>query len=483
EPKSGDDVVCTIDVDMQDITEGALHRAMSLHDAQYGVAIVMEVETGAVRAIANLGKTKDGDIWETYNHAVGSATEPGSTFKLASIMALLESGAVKLTDSIDLEQGKTTFYEEELEDASYHQLDKTTVQTAFEISSNVGMAKLVQQHFGDNNKADKFIEYLKKFNLHQRTGIEIEGEASPIIKEAYSEEDNWSGTTLPWMSIGYELTLAPIQLLTFYNAIANNGREMKPYLVSKVQRYGETIQNFPPTVINRKIASDRTIRQVRQLLEGVVLRGTASKYNDAPYHFAGKTGTSQLNYRRYDSGSNRVGGYQASFVGYFPAEKPKYSCIVVISSPRKGGFYGGDVALPVFREIADKVYATKTELLEPMNDTPRPILAANHLPDAQIGNRKEMEFLLNTFQLNFVNRDDSPIAVVETTTSDTLELNRRTIVRDRVPNVVGMGLRDALYILENMGLKVEVSGFGKVVRQSIIPGTFAKGQTLRLYLG
>lgn len=481
EPQSGLDILTTIDVDVQDITEGALHRAMSLHEAEYGVAIVMEVQTGAVRAIANLGRTKDGTIWETYNHAVGSATEPGSTFKLASMMALLESGSVDLKDTVDLELGRAKFYDEEMVDATFHQLEKTTVRTAFEISSNVGMAKLVQEHFGGEGKAAEFIKYLKKFNLHHRTGIEIEGEAAPIIKEAYSEEDDWSGTTLPWMSIGYELTIAPIQLLTFYNAIANNGREMKPFLVSEVQEYGVTQRQFPATVISRQIASTATIKKVRSLLEGVVERGTAKKFNNAAYRFAGKTGTAQLNYSRTGT-RTRVEGYQASFVGYFPADNPRYSCIVVIRNPKKGGIYGSDVALPVFREIADKIYATKEEFIDPINNMPRLALETNELPDMQIGDRRDMDYLLSTLHMPFIHQDDSPIAVVQATASDTVELNRRTITRDKVPNVVGMGLRDALYVLENMGLKVEVAGFGKVTRQSIIPGTFAKGQTIRLYL-
>lgn len=480
EPKRGHDIVTTLDVDIQDLTEAALFRAMTLHEAAYGVAIVMEVETGAIRGIANLGRTKDGDLWETYNHAVGSATEPGSTFKLATMLALLESGRVDLTDSVDLEKGKTQFYDEEMVDATYHQLEMTTVQRAFEISSNVGMAKLAQQHFGDKEKADEFIDYLKQFNLHHKTGVEVEGEATPYIKEAYSQEDNWSGITLPWMAHGYELRLTPLQLLAFYNAIANNGKQMKPYLVSEIQEFGTTLDRFPPTVLKRSIASRESIQKAKLLLEGVVERGTAEKYKTNRYRFAGKTGTAQLNYRKVGS-RNQVGGYQASFVGYFPAEKPKYSCIVVINNPRKGGFYGGEVALPVFREIADKIFATKIELLEPVNGVPPVALNTQTLPNNNVGDREQIMQLLSVLNLPYKNYSDYPIAVLDAK-SDTLNLLKRKIPRDKVPNVVGMGLRDALFILENMGLQVKVEGNGKVARQSIIPGTSIRGQTITLRL-
>ncbi|MEM1217394.1 MAG: penicillin-binding protein [Bacteroidota bacterium] len=481
EPRRGHDIVTTLDVDIQDLTEAALFRAMNVHDAAYGVAIVMEVETGAIRGIANLGRTKDGDLWETYNHAIGSATEPGSTFKLATILALLEGGHVDLTDSIDLELGKAQFYEEEMVDATYHQLEMTTVQRAFEISSNVGMAKLVQEHFGETEDADEFIDFLKQFNLHHKTGVEIEGEASPYIKEAYSKEDNWSGITLPWMAHGYELRLTPLQLLAFYNAVANDGKQMKPYLVSEIQDFGLTVDRFPPTVLKRSIASSSSIQKAKILLEGVVENGTAAKLKTNRYRFAGKTGTAQLNYRRVGS-RNRVGGYQASFVGYFPAEAPRYSCIVVINNPRRGGFYGGEVALPVFREIADKIFATKIELLDPVNDVPPAPLATRSLPNKNVGDREQIMQLLAVLDLPYKNLSDYPVAVLDAQT-DTLNLLKRKIPRDKVPNVVGMGLRDALYILENMGLKVEVIGNGKVVRQSIIPGTNTRGQTITLRLG
>jgi len=413
---------------------------------------------------------------------VGSATEPGSTFKLATMLALLETGEVDLDDSIDIEQGRTQFYTDEMVDAYPHQLDSTSVQRIFEMSSNVGMAKLVQKHFGDTNKEEKFIQQLKDFNLHLKTGIEIDGEGAPFIKEAFDKKNNWSGTTLPWMSTGYEVMLTPLQLLNFYNSVANDGTMVKPYLVSGIQEYGNTLDRFPPTVIKRKIASKSSIEKAQFLLEQVVENGTARKLKTDKYNFAGKTGTAQVNYKRLND-RTRVGGYQASFVGYFPSEKPKYSCIVLISEPKKLGIYGGEVALPVFREIADQIFATKFDLQRPINAQPKEPLAKRQLPDYNVGDRLEMEYLLDVFQIPYQVTKASPIVMLRAE-SDTLSVLPYTISKKRIPSVVGMGLRDALYVLENLGLRVEISsGCGRVIKQSIKPGTPVRGQTVYLRLG
>ncbi len=487
EPQSGDDVVTTLDINLQDITEEALLRAMNHHDAEWGTAILMEVKTGAVKAMANLGRTSEG-WWETYNHAIGSAIEPGSTFKLASVMALLEDEYVDLDDLVDIEGGKTQFYDEELLDASSYlqKLDTITVKEAFKLSSNVGISKLVVQHYGGKTEeneegAARFIQRMKDFNLNLPTGIQIDGEANPYIKEAYSEEDQWSGTTLPWMSIGYEVRLTPLQQLNFYNTVANGGRMMKPYLVSEIQRFGETVETFKPTVIRQRIAEKETIARAQELLEAVVEDGTAYELKTDRYRFAGKTGTAQIDYRR---GQRRtyIGGYQASFAGYFPAEDPVYSCIVVIYNPSKNGIYGADVAGPVFREIADKCFASKLELHEPFNTRPRPALAEEQLPDYDIGQAEDIRQVLDYLGLAYHGEPETEVAVLRAR-SDSLLLYYRDFQARLVPNVVGMGLRDALYVLENMGLQVEISGVGKVQRQSIKPGTQVQGQVIRLYLG
>ncbi len=482
EPTVGDDILTTLDIDLQDVTETALLRGMQHHNAKHGTAILMEVKTGAIKAIANIGRTEKG-WWETYNHAVGSAVEPGSTYKLATIMALLEDGHIKLTDSIDIEKGKHQFYEEEMIDASKESftIDTTTIQRAFEISSNVGIAKLVQLHYGNREKraAENFIKRLKSFNLHLPVGIEIDGEAPPYLKEAYSADDDWSGTTLPWMSIGYEVTITPLQMLNLYNAVANDGVMMKPYMVKEIQRYGETLSKIRPTVVNKRIASPKTISEVQSLLEAVVEEGTAHRLKTSQYKFAGKTGTAQTNYKRRSSKKNLK--YRASFAGYFPAEDPIYSCLVMITEPSQNGIYGGDVAGPIFREIADNAYASKIALTPAINAYAKAPLTEKKFPSISVGKKDEMAYVLSYLGLPIDKTTKRDWGVLKAD-SDTLNLYGRTIIEDKVPNVVGMGLRDALYVLENKGLKVVVSGAGKVVNQSIIPGTQIRSQTIRLRL-
>lgn len=485
EPRPGRDIVTTLDVNLQDITENALAKAMNYHQAESGVAILMEVKTGAIRAMANLGWTKEGQLRETFNHAVGSATEPGSTFKLASILALLEDGYVDLDDSIDLEQGRTIYYESELVDAYPHNLNRVTALQAFGMSSNVGISRLVDNHYGRKNKADRYLDRLKDFYLDQATGIELGGEVDPYLKKAYSEEDGWSGTTLPWMAIGYEMTITPLQLLAFYNAVANDGEYVKPYLVKEVQQYGETLKKFPVTQVKGRIASKKSIKKAKQLLESVVDSswGTGYALRSEAYRFAGKTGTAQLNYQRLKD-KTKVGGYQASFAGYFPAENPVYSCIVLISKPKEAGIYGGQVALPVFREIADKAIASRLELYPVLNATGKPQLVADALPNFDAGYTPDIQTVLQELGLDFYNRSEGDWAVLRTAAPDSLKLMKRPMADKTVPNVMGMGLRDALFLLENRGLKVQVNGnYGKVKQQSVKPGTRASGQTVWIRLG
>ncbi len=489
EPQNGYDIVTTLDINLQDIAESALMRGVQAHDADWGAAIVMDVKTGAIKAIANLSKGKDEDgFFEVYNNAIGSRTEPGSTFKLASIMALLEDGYISLDDSVHLENGEKMFYEITMTDDNplSRNLDSVTIKHAFEISSNVGIATLVDHYYGRENEtvrwegAARFIQRLKDFNLNLPTGIEIDGEVDPYIKEAGSEEDLWSGLTLPWMAHGYELQITPLQLLTFYNAVANNGTMMKPYLVSEIQHFGETKEVVKPLVIKKQIASPNTIEAAKELLEGVVENGTAYKLYTDEYRFAGKTGTAQIDYTRYST-YTRVGGYQASFVGYFPADKPIYSCIVVIYNPKQNGFYGGEVAGPVFREIADKAYATKIKLHAPLNNLPKPKLVSRQLPHMDIGHKEDIQQVLSQLNLRYYGQPETELGVIDSRT-DSIKILNKSIPQDRVPSVVGMGLRDALYVLENRGLGVEISGFGKVVSQSILAGTMINGQTIKLTL-
>ena len=481
-PTPGQDVVTTIDVDLQDITEQALYRAMEHHRAEYGTAVIMEVETGAIRAIANLGQDATGERWyEDYNYAVGTASEPGSTFKLASIMALLEDEYVSIYDTIDLERGRTEIYDEVLLDASPHNLERTSVEEAFEISSNVGIAKMIRHFYGKDRKgAERFIAHMRDFRLHLPTGVEIRGEAAPLIKNAFDEDQGWSGTTLPWMSIGYETQLTPLQMLTLYNTVANNGYMMMPRLVTEIQQYGETVEKFPFTRVRRSIASEQTIATVQHLLEGVVKRGTAKKYRSEYYDFAGKTGTAQLGYSRIED-RNTVTGYQASFAGYFPARNPQYSCIVLISKPKQNGIYGSQVALPVFREIADRTVAIKADLHPRVARVDS--LTAKKLPRNDVGFRQDIQYVAASLELPIEQMTANEWTVMLPTKNNRLDLAPRRISRKLIPNVTGMGLRDAVYLLENLGLLVEFSGVGKVKRQSIKAGTANRGQTIKLTLG
>lgn len=486
QPDPGKDLLTTIDVNLQDIAESALAKAMMKHKAEYGVAVLMEVKTGAVRAISNLGWTRDGQLWETYNYAIGAATEPGSTFKLASVLAMLDDGYVDLEDSVDLEQGRTIYFESELQDAHLHSYNNVTVKQAFEMSSNVGISKLVQHFYGESNNADRYTERLKDYFLDRPTGIEIPGEPDPYIKTPYSTEDGWSGTTLPWMSIGYELTITPLQLLSFYNAVANDGVYVKPYVAEEVQRYGKTIKHYPVTQVKGRIASKSAIKKAKKLLEGVVENewGTAYQLRSSWYHFAGKTGTAQVGYQRLEN-KTKINGYQASFVGYFPAEDPVYSCVVLLSKPKEAGYYGGQVALPVFREIADKAMITKVNLYPVVNvDTTDESLPSSALPTNDAGWNEDMKRVMRELKMPYHYLSAGDWGVLTSTPPDSLKLISRTVKKYLVPNVVGMGLRDAIFLLENSGLKVKISGqVGKVREQSVSPGTRANGQTVYIRLG
>ncbi len=474
-PIEGKDIRTTIDINLQDITEQALIRGLQRNNAQWGTAIIMEVETGAIRSIANVTKTEDG-WWETYNHAVGTKMDPGSTFKLASAMALLEDKAIDLDDTVKIFQGKHQFYDQEMVDASYNPIEETSFRKAFEISSNVGIAYLVDETYKGNK--EKFVNHLKSFNLDLPTGIEIDGEEAPYIKNPNKAEDNWSGITLPWMSIGYELEITPLQLATFYNAVANDGKMMKPYLVQEIINDGKNDKIFKPTVIKERIAKPSTIKQVKELLEGVVENGTAKKLKSDIYEFAGKTGTAQVNYSLRRSGGMK---HRASFAGYFPAKDPVYTCIVVVNDPKNGSFYGGDVAGPIFREIADKAYASKINMQPPMNQETKPGWRTYALPDLDVGQKDEMAFILQKLDIPFSDNTDGNWTIIRSG-ADTLSMKNRQIAQEVVPNVLGMGLRDALFILENKGLKVTVSGLGKVKKQSVPAGRRIKGQTIHLTL-
>lgn len=475
DPKDGNDIITTIDVNFQDVAQSALLQQLQKYHADHGTAILMEVETGAIKAIANLGLDKKTNSYqEIYNYAIGEATEPGSTFKLASMMALLEDGYVEPSDSIETGNGVHRFYKAKMRDSHIGGYGKISVQEAFEKSSNVGISKMVNEYYKD--KPRDFIKRLYAFRLNKTLELDIKGEGKPIIK--YPGEEGWSGISLPWMSIGYEVQQTPLQTLSFYNAIANNGKMMKPMFVNEIRYHGKTLKNFDEEVLKNSLCSKETLRKVKSMLEGVVLRGTATNLKNPSYSIAGKTGTAQIANKNKGYG-HKV--YQASFAGYFPADNPKYSCIVVINSPdKKKGFYGNQVAGPVFKTIADKVYAMTYAMHPPKQNEEVPKVK---VPISLNGNKDDLDKVFTDLNVTVEDSEIYSDWVLTSRQDSIIKYRNRTISNHLVPNVKGMGLQDALYILENAGLKVKVRGLGSVKKQSLRPGSrFRSGNKIYIEL-
>jgi cell division protein FtsI (penicillin-binding protein 3) len=471
EPRHGNDIVTTIDVNIQDVTEAALLRALEKHNADNGTAIVMEVATGQIKAMANLGRDAEGGLYyEKYNYAIGESAEPGSTMKLASLMVALERGDVKLTDSIDLERGQFRFFDRVMKDSEKHDYRMMTVKDIFAISSNVGISRLIQEQYG--KQPQLFLQGLENLGLGKLTQIEIKGEGKPLIKKPGTK--GWSGVTLPWMSVGYELRVTPLQMLALYNAVANGGKMMRPYLVQEVQEYGKAVKKYKPEVLQASIASTSTIQQARELLEHVAVAGTAKHLQGKEYSIAGKTGTALI----ADNSAGYRGSvkYRATFAGYFPADKPRYSVIVVVNNPSAGVYYGGYVAGPVFKEVADKVYASH---INPYLNQDKP---TDEQPDYLIvkgGRRDETEYVLRKLDFKYQDAPDAEWV----RQADSTHLGELAIKDKLVPQVTGMGLKDAVFLLENAGLRVVPIGRGRVVRQSLKAGSaYRKNQEIVLEL-
>ena len=474
DPQNGKDVITTLDVNLQDVAENALLKTLVENEADHGCVVVMDVKTGAIRAIANLGRNDQGGYWEDYNYAVGEAHEPGSTFKLASMIALLEDGYVDIEDTVDVELGIHQYWRQTMRDAEHHNLRRITIKSAFAHSSNVGISKLVYQHY--NRNPEQYLQHLRDLGLDKKLNIEIPGEQQPYIKN--TKDTRFTRYSLPWMSVGYELRISPLQMLTLYNAVANGGVMMKPYMVQQVQEYGMPVKSFLPQVLNKKICSDKTLRALRELLGAVIDSGTARNLRNPNYSIAGKTGTAQIADEKHGY-TTRI--YQSSFVGYFPADTPLYSCIVVINAPSKGVYYGALVAAPVFKEIADKVYSTDLDLHAPIFQVAQ---SKTIVPVTKDGYKSDLLLLCNELKIN--NRILSGNPWIESDTAgNSLQIEDKNIVERAgfVPDVTGMGLKDALYLLENSGLQVTVSGSGAVISQSISPGTeIQKGQSISISL-
>lgn len=426
EPQDGYDVISTIDVYIQDIAHHALLKQLELYDANHGCVVVMETKTGKIKAISNLGKDADGSYYETTNYAIAESHEPGSTYKLADLVALLEDKKVDTSKVYDSYGGTVIYSGKKVRDSHEGGYGKISLARGFEVSSNTVMVQAVYNNY-KNNPA-QFVEHLNKFGLNKPLGLPIKGEGRPYIPQP--SDKNWSNISLPWMAFGYGVSITPLQTLTFYNSIANNGEMVKPQFVSEIKEWNKTIKKFDKEVINPKVCSKETLLKVQAVLKNVVKKGTASKLYTKDFPMAGKTGTAQANYNRKDGTEKH---YISSFVGYFPADEPKYSCIVVVHEPNtsNNNYYGADVAGPVFKRIAQKIFT----------DAP----STN-----EIKNLNKKNLLQEKNYIKYYSKAQKKQNVI--------------------PNVKGMPGMDAVALLGNLGLKVKIVGVGKVKTQSIQPG-------------
>ena len=426
EPTEGYDIYSTINVNIQDITHHALLRQLEKYKADHGCAVVMKTNTGEIKSIVNLSKTKNGKYYEKFNYAVAESQEPGSTFKLMSVIATLENDNTISRRLIDTKNGEISFYEKyKVRDSKKGGYGKITPARAFEVSSNTGIVKMVYDNYKNNPK--KFVDRLYNMGLNNELGLSIKGEGKPMIP--YPDDKNWSGISLPWMAFGYGIKLTPLQILSFYNGIANDGEIVKPRFIYKIKNPGSSsIKEYEKEILNPSICSDTTLIRVQKMMFNVIDKkwGTANKIKSSKLKMAGKTGTSQIDYTLEET------QYVSSFVGYFPYEKPEYSCIVVINRPdKKIGYYGGEVAAPVFKEIAEKLFSR----------TPRNLIVNSY--------DYHQKPLNNYKQINLNNKTQKSV----------------------IPNLVGMPAMDAVVILEQMGLKFVLKGEGKVINQSIKSGS------------
>lgn len=439
EPQDGFDVVTTINVNIQDIAHHALLRQLEFYEADHGCVIVMDVKTGAIKAVSNLGRTEKGTYYEAYNYAVGEAHEPGSTFKLMAFAAALEDKVIDTSTVVETGRGSYTFYGRRIRDSKTGGYGTITAARAMEVSSNIGLARLIDENYKDD--PERFIKILEGWNLDKPIGISIRGEGTPQMPKP--DNSKWSRNALPSMAYGYGLTLTPLQTLTFYNAIANNGIMVKPHFISEVRTWNKAIEKYEPEVMNSAVCSRETVSKLQDVLENVVKRGTGERLSSEYFSMAGKTGTAQTEYWMSDWEDNKR--YVSSFAGYFPADNPKYSCIVIIHKPSiKKGYYGADVSGPVFKRIAQKIY-TDVPVMDQVETLNQP-----------------SNTVLKDFEKYYA-MAQQPLK--------------------QIPNVTGMTGMDAVALLENLGLNVVLVGNGKVVNQSIKGGaTFKKGQQITLKL-
>lgn len=478
EPKNGNDVITTLDTHIQEVAENALMKIVSDNEAMYGCAVVMETETGKIKAIANLGRRPDGTYWEDYNYAM-RATEPGSTIKLATLLSVLDNGAVNVNDMVEVGSAGHAFVGvRDVNDAERAPKPIMSVKECFAHSSNVGMSKIAYKSFA--SQPDKFLKYLHTYHMDSITGIDLKGEGKPILpKISRSNEGLHAMVT---MSFGYAIQVTPLQTLTLYNAVANNGRMMKPYLVSSIQSNGAVIQHFEPVVLRDSICKPSTIKAAQESMHMVTTEGTAKAvFKDFPFPVAGKTGTAHVADGTYGYDD---GVYQASFVGYFPANKPKYTCIVVVKTkPFSALHFGGQLAAPVFKEIALRLMTTDVRNA----DSTAKFLIAKRKDSVNYmyaGMQDDIKYTMQKIGLHYADssRSNDGYAKVYRGNAQPVVVSA-AMPKKNMPSLNGLGLKDALYICENMGLKVRVNGMGKVISQSVNAGTVInKGQTVTIEL-
>ena len=455
EPESGADIYATIDIRIQDIAQSALLSSLEKYEAESGSVILMDVKTGAIRAMSSLQRTAEEKYAESFNFAFGAAYEPGSTFKLASLLVALEDGKIDTSSIVDTKNGVFEFYDRKMRDSNAHRggHGKISIARAFEVSSNIGIARTIVDLYED--KPQEFIDRLARLGVSNKLDFELLGEAEPWIKN--SNDSTWSGVSLPWISYGYELKMSALQILALYNAVANDGELVKPYLVDRIQRGEQIVTSKKVEVLKPSICSQNTISILKDLLVGVVKNGTAKNIYSKMYSCAGKTGTALI-----ASEGSYSSDYRASFAGYFPADNPKYSCIVVVTKPKKElGFYGNIVAAPVFKEIRNSLYAEEPVSV-PLNES---AMATSDKGLSFELNQiyKELKHPLyqssaNNLWLNASNTGFKPLSIEDGV----------------MPNLHGMSSMDAVYLLENLGLSVAVFGKGKVAHQSLKTGQFFK---------
>ncbi len=475
EPQNGKDIITTIDINIQDVAEHALQNILEKYDCEYGTCIVMEVKTGKIRTLVNLGQQSDGSYWEDFNYAL-SPTEPGSTFKLVTLLSLLNDKKINVDQIVDAEGGAIKFANRIMKD-SHLGLHAMPIWKAYAESSNAALAKLAWTYYKEHPK--QFTDHVKLLNLDKKTGIDLPGERPTFIDTP--GEKHWSATSLPWMATGYGIQVTPMHTCMLYNAIANNGRMMKPYLVNSIREYGKDIKVFQPQAAIEHIGDSSTIAQLNKCVRAVVTEGTAKGIESPYYTMAGKTGTAKVadGKLKYSAGV-----YQGSFVGFIPATEPQYTiCVVIRTKPHAKAYYGGAIAAPVFRMVADKIFASNMGAWEaPLDSFAK---TGNDILPAKVATARGYQVLLSAIKKHRVTPTDfmNVMMQLRTDSSKHLAMEPAKIFKNLVPDVSGMGLKDAVYILENNGLEVKVQGKGKVTGQSIEAGSrVVKGQNIVLQL-